>query len=172
MIPFYGSQYPDLFAIERAAMDRPGHVLRALDDLLPTRGSILDIGAGNGFYADALSNGRRRIFPLEPDAGMIDRSRSHPWVRGEAALLPFRDRSFDGVFVTWAYFFPSFHSIEEGLHEAARVLRRPGVIAIVNNLGGDEFSALSPRSIAEPVEPAYEIDATPFFQPYYERADI
>jgi hypothetical protein len=38
VIPFYGAEEPELFAIERLAMDRPGRVIAALDRLLPTEG--------------------------------------------------------------------------------------------------------------------------------------
>jgi hypothetical protein len=45
VIPFYGADDPAMFAIERAAMDRDGLVVRALDELLPP-GRVLDVGAG------------------------------------------------------------------------------------------------------------------------------
>jgi hypothetical protein len=58
-----------MFAIERAAMDRDGLVVRALDELLP-RGRVLDVGAGDGFTAERLG-ANRRIVALEPNVGMI-----------------------------------------------------------------------------------------------------
>lgn len=53
VIPFYGSTDREMFAIERAAMDRPGKVIAALDELLPPAGRVVDIGASDGFTADA-----------------------------------------------------------------------------------------------------------------------
>ncbi len=50
VIPFYGADDPDMFAIERRAMDRDGLVIAALDAALPG-GLVLDVGAGDGFSA-------------------------------------------------------------------------------------------------------------------------
>jgi SAM-dependent methyltransferase len=152
-IPFYGTRHPDLFAIERAAMDRPGLVLQALDRLLPADEPVLDIGAGDGFTAEALRSLRREVVPLEPATEMSDSGRDLMWVRGDAEGLPFRPGSFGGAYATWAYFFPSLHDIGPALGEAERVLRPGGMLAIVNNLGDDEFTALSPRDITEPTAP-------------------
>jgi hypothetical protein len=43
VIPFYGADDPEMFAIERRAMDRDGLVPAALDALLP-HGRVLDVG--------------------------------------------------------------------------------------------------------------------------------
>lgn len=75
VLPFYGSRHPELFAIERLAMDRPGQVSRALHLLLPRHGRLLDIGAGDGFIASELSSHGRKIVALEPNLGMLDRKR-------------------------------------------------------------------------------------------------
>ena len=96
VIPFYGAEHPELFAIERAAMDRSGRVLRALDRLMPAAGHVLDIGAGDGFTAAALSTPERSVCALEPSSQMIARTRALPWTRGEAEVLPFRSGSFAG----------------------------------------------------------------------------
>ena len=157
LVPFYGSRNPDMFAIERCSMDPRGLVGSALERRLPAGGPLLDIGAGDGFLASRLCHSRRVVVAMEPDLAMIDRSLSAAWVAGEAEGLPFRSRSFAGAFATWAWFFPSIHSIEPAVREAERVLQPGGVLAIVNNLGGDEFCALAPRAIAEPAAPFREL---------------
>lgn len=139
VIPFYGAEDRDLFSIERAAMDRPGRVLDALDEILPS-GTVLDIGAGDGFTALRLTRADRTVIALEPAAGMIEPSRPLPWVAAVAQHLPFADQVFDAVYATWAYFFPSNTDIRPGLQEAARVTRPDGRVVIVDNAGGDEFS--------------------------------
>jgi len=140
IIPFYGCERPELFAIERRATDRPGLVIEKLRDVLPDDGTLLDIGAGNGFTAAHLSKGREgRVVALEPTREMIS-PLSRSWVRGEGDRLPFLRSEFSGVYSTWAFFFPGSYDIDPGLREAERVLRPGGVTAIVNNLGGDEFS--------------------------------
>ena len=145
VIPFYGADDPATFAIERAAMDRDGLVIRALDEVLPS-GRVLDVGAGDGFTADRLG-ASRRIVALEPSAGMIG-ERQLTWVRGDAEHLPFAEASFDGAYATWAYFFSRDWDPTPGIAELDRVVRRGGELAIVENLGGDAFCALADGDIA------------------------
>ena len=142
LIPFYGATDPDLFAIERASMDRAGKVIRFLDETLPQSGLALDVGAGNGFTAQALTTPSRTVVALEPSVGMVRPERPLPWCRGQAQALPFADASFDGAYATWAYFFPGYHDISPGLSEIRRVTTAGGPIVIVDNAGGDEFTAL------------------------------
>jgi SAM-dependent methyltransferase len=94
IIDFYGAHDPAMFASERKAMDPGGRVIDALDRRLPDRGLVLDVGVGDGFSAERLTTGSRRVVPMEPAVGMIRRERDLPWVRGDAELLPFRDGSF------------------------------------------------------------------------------
>ena len=139
VIPFYGARDRRLFAIERRCMDRDGIVIGRLDALLPA-GKVLDIGAGDGFTAERLTRSDRRVIPLEPAVGMIDRGRPLPWVQGAAQHLPFTDHSLDGAYATWAYFFPDSGYGEAGLTELHRVVRSGGPLLIVDNAGEDEFS--------------------------------
>jgi len=145
VIPFYGAADPAMFAIERAAMDRDGLVVRALDGLLP-RGRVLDVGAGDGFTAERLG-ANRRIVALEPNVGMIG-ARSLAWVRGDAEHLPFTTGSFDGAYATWAYFFSRDWDPTPGIAELDRVVRAGEPLAIVDNLGGDAFAALAEADIS------------------------
>ena len=141
IIAFYGAENRDLFEIERAAMDHPGNVIRHLDEVLPN-GDILDIGAGDGFTADALTTPERSLFGVEPAQGMINAARTLTYVRASAEALPFADNSFAGAYATWAYFFPDHLDISPGLTEVERVVQAGGPIIIVDNYGGDEFSSL------------------------------
>jgi SAM-dependent methyltransferase len=145
VIPFYGADDPAMFAIERGAMDRDGRVVRALDELLPA-GRVLDVGAGDGFTAERLRDGRR-IVALEPNAGMIG-VRSLAWVRGDAERLPFADGSFDAAYATWAYFFSRDWDPTPGIRELDRVVRGDGALAIVDNLGGDAFASMAEQDIS------------------------
>jgi SAM-dependent methyltransferase len=138
VIPFYGAEDPDLFAIERAAMDRPGKVIAALERLLPD-GLVLDVGAGDGFTADRL---QRDVIALEPAAGMRRPGGAVTFVGAEAEHLPFGPDVFDAAYSTWAYFFtgPGWDP-SPGLDELRRVVRVGGRLVVVDNLGGDEFSS-------------------------------
>ena len=149
VIPFYGAQNRPLFAIERRCMDRDGKVIARLDELLPV-GTVLDIGAGDGFTAARLTRPDRTVVALEPAAGMIAPERRLPWVRGVAQALPFPQGAFAAAYATWAYFFPGIGHGDPGLTELHRVVRPGGLLAFADNAGGDEFSALAadPASLA------------------------
>jgi SAM-dependent methyltransferase len=148
VIPFYGADYPHLFAIERRAMDKEGHVIEYLDHVLPA-GVVLDIGAGNGFTAQKLTLPRRRIIPLEPNRGMINTGVALPWIQGVAQELPFLSQSLSGAYATWAYFFPIYHGYgPAGLRELHRVIKPKHPIVIVDNAGDDEFCALFDHDIS------------------------
>lgn len=151
LVPFYWKEHPDFFAIERAAMDKPDKVIEKLDQLLPN-GLLLDVGAGDGFTAAALTRRDRLVVALEPVYEMVKGYRG-PRVAGDVEHLPFTDSSFAAVYSTWAYFFPYFHEITRGLQEAVRVLGGSGLVVVADNIGGDEFSALSGRQIT--VDPTY-----------------
>lgn len=146
IISFYGVDHPDLFAIERAAMDRPGLVIDRLDVLLPT-GNVLDIGAGNGFTASRLARPDRKIIAVEPARRMIDLAVAPTWVQADAEVLPFGDGAVDAAYATWAYFFSRFGDPEPGLRELHRTVNAGGPLVIVENLGGDDFCALAPSDI-------------------------
>jgi len=154
VIPFYGAGDRRLFEIERAAMDRPGRVIAALDRVLPA-GLVLDVGAGDGFTAERLSSSDRRVVPLEPAGGMRRPGRPLWWLGGEAEHLPLRAGSVDAAYSTWAYFFSRKWDPTPGLRELDRVVRLGGVIAIVDNLGDDEFTALAPDPAALTADPAF-----------------
>lgn len=155
VIPFYGAQDRRLFEIERAAMDRPGRVVGALDALLPRAGLVLDVGAGDGFTAERLSTANRRVVALEPAGGMRRPDRPVLWVGGEAEHVPIRTASVDAAFSTWAYFFSRNWDPTPGVRELDRVVRPGGVIAIVDNLGDDEFTARAPDPAALTADPAF-----------------
>ncbi|MFQ5554206.1 MAG: class I SAM-dependent methyltransferase [Acidimicrobiia bacterium] len=147
VIPFYGVERPDLFAIERRAMDRPGRVIEALAAGLPRRGSVVDAGAGGGFTALRLMTLERVVYPAELSSAMIRRDRALPWIQAEAEHLPFADGTLDAAYATWAYFFSRGPAPEPGLRELHRVVRPGGPLLIVENLGGDESCALASEDI-------------------------
>jgi SAM-dependent methyltransferase len=143
IIDFYGAHHPAMFALERKAMDPVGRVIDALDRRLPDNGLVLDVGAGDGFSAERLTTGSRRVVPMEPAVGMIRSERDLPWVRGDAELLPFRDESFAGAYATWAYFFSREWDPTPGIDELHRAVTSGGPLAIVDNLDGDDFTEIS-----------------------------
>jgi ubiquinone/menaquinone biosynthesis C-methylase UbiE len=80
---------------------------------------------------------------MEPAVGMIRRERDLPCVRGDAELLPSRDESIAGAYATCAYFFSREWDPMLGIEELHRAVMPGGPLAIVDNLDGDDFSAMS-----------------------------
>jgi SAM-dependent methyltransferase len=152
VIPFYGSERPDLFAIERKAQDRPRLLIEALRERVPAFGTVADVGAGDGFVARLLTTRERTVVPIEPAADMIGSGDALPWVRADAEHLPFRSGAFDGAYATWAYFFSRDWDPTPGLSELHRVVKPGGPLLVAENLGGDEFCALATEDITADAE--------------------
>ncbi len=129
-------------------MDPSGKVAAAVGRRLPARGTVLDVGAGDGHIARRLTTRSRRVVPVEPALGMIAQGGPLPWVRADAERLPFAPGSLDAAYATWAYFFPDHHDITPGLAELHRVVRPGGPLLVADNVGGDEFTALAAPPIA------------------------
>lgn len=150
IIPFYGGNRPELFEIERRCMDREGKVISFLDKKLPS-GLVLDIGAGNGFTAEKLEHGSRKVVAMEPDEAMVDLRKNLVWSKGTAQHIPFHSNTFHAAYATWAFFFDGVLDIEKGLYEVSRVVKEGGDIIIVDNYGEDEFCSFSPSNISSDV---------------------
>ncbi|HUR49917.1 MAG TPA: class I SAM-dependent methyltransferase, partial [Acidimicrobiales bacterium] len=97
----------------------------------------------------------RSVTALEPAAGMRSLARPVRWIGGEAEHLPLRDASVDAAYSTWAYFFSRNWDPTPGLAELQRVVRPGGLMAIVDNLGDDEFTALAPDPTALSADPEF-----------------
>jgi GNAT superfamily N-acetyltransferase len=152
VIPFYGVDRPELFDVERRSMDRAGQVLERLDAMLPEGGTVLDVGAGDGWTARKLATPERTILALEPAIGLALQAPPRAevrWIAGEAGALPLADASVDAAYATWAYFFPSVFDPSRGLRELHRVVRPGGLIAVATNAGDDGFTGLGVHSSGE-----------------------
>jgi SAM-dependent methyltransferase len=100
--------------------------------------NVLDVGCGTGRYPlGMLAATICRICGLEPSIEMLrqaiakDKTRRVLWVCGDGQRLPFKDSSFDCVYMTLV-----IHHIEDResfLRESHRVLRKGGSCVIVTN---------------------------------------
>ena len=105
---------------------------------IETNCSVLDVGCGTGRYPlGILAATGCRVCGLEPSIKMLehakakDKPRDISWVCGDGQRLPFKDNSFDRVYMTLV-----IHHVENkelALRETRRVLRKDGNCVIVTN---------------------------------------
>ncbi len=91
------------------------------------QGRVLDLGSGTGAAAAVLVP--RSVVALDPVREMLALSPIPHRVVGVGERLPFADGAFDGVFS--AYVFRNLTSVDDTLHEVARVLRPGGSLVVV-----------------------------------------
>jgi len=109
---------------------------------------VLDVGAGWGYYADAV----RRYAPhahytaIDLSPGMLARM-AEPCAVADAAQLPFPDRSFDVVMANHMLYL--LRDIPAALAECKRVLKPDGVFVAATNSAEHmpEFTALFRRAM-------------------------
>jgi SAM-dependent methyltransferase len=98
--------------------------------------AVLDIGCGTGRFPLSMPVARN-FCALEPSIEMLrqavakDRSKRILWIQGDGQRLPFRDNTFDYVYMTLV-----IHHIENKkacLQEIYRVLKRGGNCVIMTN---------------------------------------
>ena len=97
------------------------------------RGSLLDIGSGDGFWTERFARHFESSYGLEPDpqdlrtAQKLHGSRTY-YVHGFAENLCFEDEAFDCVVSVSC--FEHFRSAQAAIHESFRVLKPGGKLAI------------------------------------------
>ena len=99
-----------------------------LDLFGPGDGLCLDLGCGAGHYFEVLAATGRTVVGLDCSADQlrIARRRSGRLVQGDAAALPFADRTFPTVAAMWIS--TDVDDFAAVLAEAARVLTRGGLL--------------------------------------------
>jgi len=100
----------------------------------PRPGSaVLEIGCGTGWFARRLTERGCRVTGVDPSRAMLARARDRiPVVQGDAARLPFPDRSFDAAYLIAVLDFVA--DPVAVLREARRVVRdRVAVIALARD---------------------------------------
>ncbi|TBH20219.1 class I SAM-dependent methyltransferase [Thermus thermamylovorans] len=103
---------------------------RALKALLPPGESLLEVGAGTGYWLRRLPYPRKVALEPSPDMLRVGRARTPEaaWVAGRGEALPFPEGSFDVVLVFTVLEF--VEDVGKTLSEARRVLRRGGSLLV------------------------------------------
>ena len=104
---------------------------RAVVDLrLPPSSLVLDVAAGTGDFTRELARQGHRAIATDLSFGMLHEGRSLPErVQADAAALPFRTASFDGI--TCGYALRNFTDLAATFDELARVTRPGGRISFL-----------------------------------------
>ena len=103
-------------------------------DLQPGQ-QVLDVGCGTGWFTRRLAQAGLAMTGLDADEDMLAVARQRtpagiPWLQGDAARLPFADRSFDQVVaITSLCFVPDW---PQAVAEIVRVARRRFVLGLLN----------------------------------------
>jgi SAM-dependent methyltransferase len=157
VIPFWGPQQLNLFALMAQAIDPEGRIPSAMQSLAPIKDlTLLDVGAGVGDRTIVYARLAAQVYALEPDPKALPILRGRVKSSGAgnitvlpagATSIPLEDDTVDVAYATWAYFFGP--GSEAGLREVSRVVRPGGEIAIAQNYGHDEMSAFWPAEEAE-----------------------
>ncbi|HKY96003.1 MAG TPA: class I SAM-dependent methyltransferase, partial [Kiloniellales bacterium] len=123
---------------------------------------LLDIGCGEGALVRLLTRNGGQAVGLDPQWAQIARARAagpEPYVVGWGQHLPFADASFDIVL-----FFNALHHVPveimgAALDEARRVLKREGLLAVLEPVAaGTHFELLQP--VEDETEVRAEAEAT------------
>ncbi|GAA2876780.1 class I SAM-dependent methyltransferase [Nonomuraea rubra] len=110
----------------RGGLPRAEAAARAVLDLVPASGTLLDLACGTGLVTRELAGHGLRVLGVDASAGMARIAAGRVRVvLGDGRRLPIRDRSVDAVTTIWL-----LHLLDDArpvLAEAARVLRPGGV---------------------------------------------
>ncbi|MFE6054584.1 class I SAM-dependent methyltransferase [Kitasatospora sp. NPDC056446] len=114
--------------------DLPGIVV---DELAGTRGTVFDIGCGNGMFANRLRRERPdlRVVGVDISAGILAEMEK-PVLVADAQALPFADDSADAVLALHMLYHVG--DIQATIKDLARVLRPGGVLLVSTNSDTDK----------------------------------
>ncbi|GGQ63741.1 class I SAM-dependent methyltransferase [Kitasatospora griseola] len=123
-----------IYRWQQPQYDLPGIVL---EELAGTRGTVLDIGCGNGKFVSRLHKDRPdlQVVGMDISAGILAEVEK-PVVVADAQVLPFADDSADAVLALHMLYHVS--DIEATIKELARVLRPDGVLIASTNSDTDK----------------------------------
>jgi SAM-dependent methyltransferase len=139
----------------------------------PGTGWCLDVACGTGFNFEAVAATGRRVLGIDisTDQLRLARRRSGDLVRGDAAVLPFPDRTFDAV--TTTYLHTDVDDIAPVFREAKRVLRSGGQLVYIGVhpcFGGHFVELLDERT--KVIHPGYRDAGWHVESPYFQEGGV
>ena len=113
----------------RGGAERAQAAAAAVGDLVPARGTLLDVGGGTGIVSVELARLGFDVVVADPSYGMVALAAGRlpgRVVRTDGARLPVRDASVDAVTCVWLLHLLPQDVADVVVAEAARVLRPGG----------------------------------------------
>jgi demethylmenaquinone methyltransferase/2-methoxy-6-polyprenyl-1,4-benzoquinol methylase len=126
-------------AVAETVVRKRHSVLSMKNSVLSTQYSVLDVGTGTGALAAALSSAvpGAHVVGVDFTLPMLQRARTRV-AAGDALQLPFADERFDAV--VSGFLVRNLADLKRGLAEQVRVLRRGGLLVILETTPGPEGS--------------------------------
>jgi SAM-dependent methyltransferase len=160
---------PDTYEVENLAADPDRRIEAAMRVVLDWHGlDVVDVGCGTGFHLPGFAATARHVVGVEPHEpsrlAAVRRCGEQGLenvavLAGSAERMPLADASADVLVARFAYFFGP--GCDAGIVECSRVLRRHGVMFVVDNdLRGGTFASWLARS---PWTPSHSADAVEQF---------
>lgn len=126
--------------------DYYSHICEGVISALPENGRLLDLGCGTGLFMQRYLKTGGEAIGVDISMGMIKRAKKRnvsDVALGNAEVLPFRDRTFDGVSSLLAFSY--FQNPGSMLEESFRVLKPGGSLSICT-LGRNVFTSMVPAA--------------------------
>ncbi len=98
--------------------------------------SVLDIGCGNGRFFELFSSRGYNVTGVDFSKNLINQAKKrYPWAKAivtKSEGLPFKDNSFDYVFLLLLLSHTDYNSFKKTIREAGRVVKNSGKIFILD----------------------------------------
>lgn len=109
--------------------------LDALVELLPSNGTVLDVGCGPGNFSAYLSQKGLRLHGIDISCRMIETARQlvpgHLFDVADCRRIPSPDENYHGVLAAYSLLHLTREGAIASLHEVFRVLRSGGTLALM-----------------------------------------
>lgn len=122
------------YAAQNDAIDEVKDLLTFFDGEMPCTASLLDVGCGHGRDAEYLSSLGHMVYGIDRSEKLLGMARERVpkscFVEGDARALPFRDRSFDGLWMNAVLHHLTPAHMPRALAECHRVLKPRGLLFV------------------------------------------
>ncbi|MFS8204503.1 class I SAM-dependent methyltransferase [Streptomyces sp. CWNU-52B] len=122
------------YAAQNDSVDEVKDLLTFFNEEIPCTASLLDVGCGHGRDAEYLSSLGHLVYGIDRSEKLLRMARervpkSH-FAQGDARALPFRDESFDGLWMNAVLHHLIPPHMRQSLAECHRVLKASGLLFI------------------------------------------